>query len=321
MRNLAILLAALAMTVAACGTNATTDQPTDNGASETGRSVSSTTTTTVAPTTTTSGPVVAVLASFETKRELTAARIEGTIEISGFDDETTGLTEATIRFGSSFNEATGDSSFLMDMSSFIDALGPEDDETGLAAGFLGETEFRTIGDRVYVKFPFVTALLGAETDWVSMPEEESSTFVSEGQDVPQDPNEILDAYEDANGTVEDLGEEEVNGVTATHYRVLLDADSMRLTAEERRELEESGLFAAGEIPMDLWISSDGFLVRLVFEVDGAGLTDVAPEEQFDRMLIRYDVFDINGDVRIEPPSADQVTAIEDLDPFGFGEEG
>ena len=67
--------------------------------------------------------------------------------------------------------------------------------------------------------------------------------------------------------------------------------------------------------MDVWFTEDGHMVKLVMEIDGTGL-DVASEDQFDRMTLRYDVFDINGDVRVEPPPADQVTAIEDLDPFG-----
>ena len=315
MRNITALIIGLALVVTACGTAepAATTEPT----------VAPTTTTTLAPPTpTTQGPVVAVLASFETKREMTSARIEGSLVIRGLVSEDTEIAEATLRFGSAFNGATGDSSFLMDMSDMLDTVevDPDDPMAGAAAAFLGDTEFRTIGDRVYVKFGFVTALMGSETPWVSMPEEEGNEFTRDTGEVPQDPNEILDAYADANGTVEDLGIESVNGVEARHYRVLLDSDTMRLTAEERRELEESGLFAAGEIPMDLWITDDGYLVRIVLELDGSELESENGDE-FQSMVLTYDVYDINGDVVIEPPPADQVTAIEDLDPFGFGEEG
>ena len=312
MRKTTALILGLALFTAACGTagQVETSDPT----------VAPTTTTTVAPTpSTTQGPVVAVLASFETKREMTSARIEGSLVIRGLVSEDTEIPEATLRFGSAFNMTTGDSSFLMDMSDFMDAaeVDPDDPMAGAAAAFLGDTEFRTIGDRVYVKFGFVTALMGSETPWVSMPEEDGSEFTTDTGEVPQDPNEILDAYADANGTVEDLGIESVNGVEARHYRVLLDSDTMRLTAEERRELEDSGLFAAGEIPMDLWITEDGYVVRVVLEMDGSQL-ETDSGDRFQSMVLTYDVYDINGDVVIEPPPADQVTAIEDLDPFGFG---
>ena len=315
MSRATMLAATLSLLLAACGTSA--------AVGETSPTTTPTTTTFASSTTTTSTqavespPIQVVLASFETDpAEIRAARIVGSMEFEGLSAEA-GITSGTITFGTTFNEATGDSSFLMDMSALFDAaeVAEEDDPLGLASGLLGETEFRTIGDRVYVKFPFVTALLGAETPWVSMPEEDGSDFTTESSEVPQDPRDILDAYEDADGTVENLGVESVNGVTATHYRILLDTDTMRLTATERAELEESGLFAAGDIPMDVWFTEDGHMVKLVMEIDGTGL-DVPPEDQFVRMTLRYDVFDINGDVRVEPPPADQVTAIEDLDPFG-----
>lgn len=316
-----ILVAGLALAVTACG------------GVETSANRSSVSTVAVpAPTTAPSGapaeasppspgslpPIQGVLASYETTAtpEITSARIEGSIEFTGLNDEAA-MADGIISFGTAFNSTTGDSSFLMDMSALTAGaeIAPEDDPLGLASGFLGETEFRTIGDRVYVKFGFVTALLGADTPWVSMPEEDGSEFTTDSSDVPQDPREILDAYADAEGSIDDLGLESVNGVEATHYRILIDSDSMRLTADERAELEESGLFAAGEIPMDVWFTDDGHMVRLIMEIDGSEL-DVPPEEHFERMVLRYDVFEINGDVQIEPPPADQVTAIEDLDPFG-----
>jgi hypothetical protein len=71
------------------------------------------------------------------------------------------------------------------------------------------------------------------------------------------------------------------------------------------------------IPLDLWISDDGFMVRMIMEIDGSGI-DAPPEESFDTMTLRYDFFDMNGEVVIEEPPASQVTAIEDLEGFDLG---
>ncbi len=69
----------------------------------------------------------------------------------------------------------------MDMSSFLDSVEIEGDDpfAEFAAGMLGEIAFRQIGDTAYVKFPFFTAMLGSETEWVSMPADEGDAFASD----------------------------------------------------------------------------------------------------------------------------------------------
>lgn len=332
------VLTALVLIVTACGGSTGTQDP----APSSNDALAASTTTTMARTTTTAGSSTTtatsdtllqssgsqlrvVLASLEVEEptEITSARIEGSIEMTGLDEETSGVTEGVIRFATSFNTTTGDSSFLMDMSSMVPAVetDPDDPLAGMAAAFLGEIEFREIGERVFVKFPFFTAMLGAETEWISMPEEQGSEVSDDVEAVPQYPREILDAYEDASADIQEMGVETVNGVTATHYRVSLDAEAMDLSPREQAELEESGLFATGSIPMDLWVSEEGHLVRLLLEFDGSEI-EAPPEEQFDRMVLRYDVFDINGDVVIEPPPFGEVTAVEDLEGlFGLTPEG
>jgi hypothetical protein len=260
-----------------------------------------------------------LLASLDGDAEITSGRIEGSIEMTGLDDSTSGVSEATILFSTSFDSTTGDSSFSMDMSSLMGGAepDPEDPFAGMAAGFLGEMEMRQIGDTAYVKFPFFTAMFGAETDWVSMPADEGDEFTSDFEAVPTDPNEFIDQFDEAGASVEVVGTETVNGVDATHYRVLLDMDAMDLSAAEQAELAESGVLTAGEVPLDLWISSDGYMVRMVMEIDGTGM-DVPPEEQFETMTMRYDFFDINATVVIEPPPASDVTPMEELEgAFGF----
>lgn len=318
---------AIALVVSACGApGAEPDETTSTAGAETATTRPATTTTQA--TTTTTQVVVdpefqALMVSIEEGQSaLISGRLEGSIEITGLDETEAGLSEASILFNSAFDTVTGDASFSIDMSSMAGAI--EVDETdpfaGMAEAFLGEMEFRQIGDRVYVKFPFFTAMFGAETDWVSMPAEEGDDFTSGFETVPSDPHEILEAYEGAEATIENLGAETVNGVQTTHYVITLNTDAMDLSEAERAELEQSGLFAEGIIPMDIWISDDGYLVRLRFEIDGTGI-DAPPDEAFERMTLRYDLLDINGDVVIEPPPASEVTDVEDLEGLGFDLEG
>lgn len=330
-RELTVALVGLALIVSACGsptvdsdetttTSAEATTTTDSTTSTTSRA----TTTTQATTTTESGSseLAAFMSTLQSGEQVTSGRMEGSIEMTGLDETTAGVSEVTILFSTAFDTVTGNSSFLMDMSSMAGAIQTEEDDpfAGMAEAFLGEMEFRQVGDRVYLKFPLFTSMFGAETEWVSMPAEEGDDFTSSFETMPSDPNEVLEAYEGAEATIEDLGSETVNGVQATHYRISLNTEAMDLTDAERAELEASGLFANGVIPMDIWVSDAGYMVRLLMEIDGSGI-DAPPEEQFEKMTLRYDMVDINGDVVIEAPPASEVTDMEDLEGSFFQPEG
>lgn len=329
-----VSLLCVALLLAACGvpqgaggegptdTMATSDSSTTTAAPpSTATSTPGTTTTVADETTTTTGgsgdvKAAALLASLDADAAITSGRVEGSIEMTGLDEASVGVSNAVILFSTAFDETTGDSSFLMDMSSMMGSIDIDESDpfSALAAGMFDEMEVRQIGDRVFLRFPFFTAMLGSETDWVSMPADEGQEFASGFETMPTDPNEVLGEFGDAGATVEDLGVETVNSVDATHYRISLDTEGMDLSPSEEADLAASGLFVDGVIPLDIWISEDGYMVRMVMEVDGSGI-DAPPEESFDTMTLRYDVFDINGDVAIEEPPASQVTAVEDLEGF------
>ena len=76
------------------------------------------------------------------------------------------------------------------------------------------------------------------------------------------------------------------------------------------------MFADGVLPMDLWVSEDGYLVRMVLEID-AEQADAGEAADFESMMVRWDMFDIGGDVTIEPPPASDTTNVEDLQFFDF----
>lgn len=303
------------------------EQSSTTSAQETTTTTESATTTAAAETTTTAatgeaagGALDALFSKVQTSEELTSARIEGLMEMVGVEGDT-GVVDVTLPFSSTFDLVSGDTAIAMDMSGFGGALGSSDDpEAALAAAMLGEIEIRQIGDRAYMKMPFLTSMLGTEAEWVSMPAEEAGAF-STDMGLQTDPYEMLEDYRDANAQVEDLGVEAVNGVDATHYHVVVDTEAWlaTLSAEERAELEADGPVPLTQFPMDLWISEDGFVVRMVMEIDGSAVETTATDESFERMTLTYDVFDINQPVEITAP--EDFVDISELGGFGLDETG
>ena len=332
-KTIATLTIAVALVVSACAADpgglatdetSTTETPTTTVTSSTETPTTTeaapeSTTSTAAVTSTTeavtqSSELTELLDQLATSPEIVSGRMEGAIEITGLQAEG-GISDASILFSTAFDAATGNGSFLMDFSSLEDAVEVDEDDpwSALAGGLFGTMEFRQVGDRAYMNAPFFGLLLGAETTWISMPAEDGAELSSGFETVPSDPEEVIDAYGDANATVENLGVEDVNGTTATHYRITFDTSEMiaELTPEERAELESSGVFADGVLPMDIWITDDGYLVRMVVDIEGS--TAAAEGDSFERMRITYDVYDLNGPVTITAPPAGDVTPIEDLE--------
>lgn len=312
-------------TTSVATTTSATTQPADTAPATTTDPEPATTTTTAALPQL-DADVEAFLASLEDAAEVTSARIEGVIEMKGLEAGDAGVTDAAIVFGAAFDAASGNSSFLMDMSSLAGTIetDPDDPFAGFAEGFAGTMEVRQIGDRAYMQFPLFTLMFGAETTWVSMPADEGGSFSEDFQAVPSDPRDVLDAYAGAKATIENLGEESVNGVVATHYRITYDVAALAddLSADERAELEASGIFADGVVPVDVWVTPEGHTVRMVLEIDGSTV-DAPPGEGFASMTVRYDLFDINQPITIEVPPASDVTPIEELEAafdFDFGTE-
>jgi hypothetical protein len=334
-RRIGLLAIALGLAAAACGQGAAPDTQAAAPSSTTGAPATTTTTepptttsagpattTTASPTTTTTEPPSGELATLQlalsSSAEISSGRMEGAMEFIGMETPD-GPIDLSMAFGGAFNDATESFSFYMDMSGLIEAMGDEEIPPELE-GLFDEMEMRQIGDRAYLKFGFFTMLLGSETPWIAMPADEGGDTAGGFTGTsPGNPAELLGAFDEAGATVEDLGTETVNGVVATHYRAVFDMEALLefATPEERAELEAMGPLPEDFMPMDIWVSADGLVVRFSMEIDGTGI-EAPPGEGFERIIMRYDLFDWGADVVIEPPPADEVTNIEDIeDIFGF----
>ena len=322
LRTLLAIVAVLALIATACGGGDTAEETTTTTAADGGTATTAgsgdTTTTTEATTTTESGggssaALASLRESLSNTREATKGRMEGSITITGAPDLPGGVF--TMPFSGAFDNEAGNFSFLMDMSFMASQFG--EDVPPEMAGLLGEMEMRTIGDTSYIRFPFFSLFLGAETEWIATPAEEGMDAAGGfGGSTPSNPADFLEYFEDANGTVEDLGREEIRGVDTTHFLVLFDMEELleNATPEQRAEIESEQL-PLDELPMDLWIGDDGLVYKYVIEIDGADL-DVPDEEGFETMVMDFEMFDYDTDIVIEAP--EEYTEMDSLD-FGVPE--
>ena len=319
-----LLFVVSALVVSACGSGDTAENgdTSTTAAPSTTTTQASGTTATQPPTTTTEnqgagGDLASIRAALSQSAEITSGRIEGLIEITGAVDG--GMTmDMSLPFGGSFDTVTGNSIFFIDLSGFAEA-GSEEIPAEFANLF-GEMEVRTIDGVSYIRFPLFTMLLGSGTVWVSSPADEGEDLTGDFTFThPGNPAEILDALEDVDAEVTEVGSETVNGIQTTHYRVVFDSSEIyaEATPEELAELDDQGLIPNGTFPVDMWISGEGLIVRYVMDVDGTAISST-PGEEFERMVVTYDLFDINQPVQIVAPDPSEVTDIEALGAGFFG---
>ena len=216
-----------------------------------------------------------------------------------------------LAFSGAFDNDAGASSFVMDLSGIAEAA-PEDEIPPGFAELFTEMEIRQIGDTSYLRFPFFTAFLSLETEWISFPSEES--FSSEVAPItPVNPTEFLRMFESVGGSVTEVGADTIRGAETTHYVVVFDMEHLLRVSDpgQLEDLENLGPLPFDELPMDIWVSSDGLVHRFEIMLD-ASLADVPEGEGFDRLVMRFDLFDHGLPVDIVAPPAGEVTGGGDL---------
>lgn len=318
LRKTAVLLVVLMLVATACGGDDSAETTTTTEATTT----TTTTTTTEPPTTTStteaeepSEAELALQASLARSGEVTSGRMEGSFEIVGIEGMPGGGS-FEMPFSGAFDNEAGAFAFSMDLSGMA-GLGAEGEEIPPElSGMLGEFEVRTIGDAAYMKYPFFTAFLGVETEWIQIPAEDAGTATPGFPGVsPANPTDFLDVFEGADITVEDLGREIVgDDVETTHYRVLVDVERLleEASKEELADLEELGQLPFGELPTDMWVGDDGLVYRFVIEIDGSAV-EAEPGEGFEKMVMSFEMSDLGEPVNIEAPDPDEVTVVDDLE--------
>ncbi len=255
-----------------------------------------------------------------------SGRFEATTTMEpGADSEFEG--EVSITLSGAFNDETGDSEILMDWGDLVaagmaadegaDALPPEAVEI-----FSEPMQIKTIGDKTYMKWSFFAMFLGTDK-WIEGDASDTDQMTSGfgfGAD-GESPTALLENLAGANAQVEDLGQEDVRGVTTTHYRAVLDIQALadQMDADQAADLaDDVGDLSMVDFPIDLWIGEDGNVYRYSIEVDATAAG--TESEDFERMTMVFEMWDYGADIVIEPPPADEIASEDELS-FGFGSDG
>lgn len=202
-----------------------------------------------------------------------------------------------------------------------DMEGFEDFDMGSLLGDMSMTIVQD-GDTVYMKSAMFSMFADSDKPWISMPADELDT--ADAGQKPQNPNDFLGFLRATDAEVTEVGQEDVRGVSTTHYETVLDLREIMEQAapEERADMEEAlGAFdemgtGASKLPTEVWIDGEGMVRRMTMTMDLSGMADTEDDMSFDlgSMVISIELFDFNEPVEIEVPDASQVG---DFDPSMF----
>lgn len=172
---------------------------------------------------------------------------------------------------------------------------------------------------IYMKYPAMTQMIPNAKPWIRMDLEKMGQqmgmdFGALTQAGGSDPSQTLDYLRGVSGDVEVVGEEEVRGAPATHYRATIELKKVAENAPaEIRERVASSIemvassIGTSTIPIEVWIDEQGRAVRMSqsFEYK-EGL------QAGSSMSMVTDIYDFGTEVDIKIPPASEVTDFEDL---------
>lgn len=162
----------------------------------------------------------------------------------------------------------------------------------------GSIQIVVIGTQVYAKLPAALSAANPSQPWVMADANSSDPIAralgtSAGSVLSQS---SLSSYSDlaaAAVTVTSKGSDSVNGTPATHYSIMVDLTKLPVDSQAAQSLSAAGL---STLPADLWLDSQGRLLRFTEKVTVSGQT-VSTEVT----ISKY-----NQPVTISAPPADQI---------------
>lgn len=302
-RNRVVLAGALTLAAAGCGV---TGDAGSRSLSSGAASTSSTATTEAAtdPTSSGLGGAVFLQDAVEATREVESLKVAMTVSMAGVPE----VGDVELTSEGAFDNRTGQGTMTMDMSGLFGAAGG--DTSGMPAD-AGVMEMVIDGETVYLKSSLFSMLGEEGKPWVKASADEVSGD-SLGAGVQTDPSGFLDFLKGASDTVDEVGTEEVRGVSTTHLRAELDLVKLMEDASEaeKAELEQQldSLGGAPElrsVPVDVWIDGDGYVRKLTmaFDVPDASSGDSRGATS---MTMTLELYDFDEPVEIQIPDPSQV---------------
>ncbi len=179
---------------------------------------------------------------------------------------------------------------------------------GTPAPELGDTELVYDGLVMYMKWPGALGSAPQGKSWLKIDLEKAAgaDLAQLGQMGDGNPMQGLD-YLKGTKDIQEVGQEDVRGVSTTHYSATLDFELLhdqlpsQSAASVRRLIQTSGL---REAPIDVWLDADGLPRRASyrFSPEDAG----APTPALTDMSFTMELFDYGNPVRVEIPPASEV---------------
>jgi len=233
-----------------------------------------------------------------------AVSVEGTIEGAGIREPATFEASGVVD-----NEAqTGRLEFGEFAVPGAEALPPDAVE--------GEVLFEEL--TIYVRFPVLVGQLPDGKEWLKL--DLSEVLSGQGVDLGQlaqigqsNPTDSLRQLEAVSDDLEEIGEEDVGGVSTTHYEATVDLRRYPdLVPEEQRTATEESVGALIEltgteqIPVEVWIDDEG-LVRRFSQSYSYEAPDTGEVSQ--SQTIEFYDFGVDADVEL-PPASDVFDATD-----------
>jgi hypothetical protein len=170
---------------------------------------------------------------------------------------------------------------------------------------------------IYLRSPAYESVLKSGKKWLKMDlgalgKQSGIDFTALAQ-AGSDPTQALGFLKATSGDVENVGEEDVRGVSMTHYKATVDfrkyADAVPAASRDavRKSIDKViELSGTSKAPIEVWIDKDKLVRRfkqtLSFKVSGQ---QASVEQQFE-------LYDFGTTVDATPPPADEVQDLTDL---------
>ncbi len=175
----------------------------------------------------------------------------------------------------------------------------------------GPSEMETVfdGNLIFLRLPEGIS----PTPWVRVDLDDAAGIpgLEQLDQFSSDPSQSFTFLEGIVGEIEEVGNEEVRGASATRFRFIVDLErAAEAASDEAREYVQQQIETLGvtELPTELWLDDEDRIVRQSYTLDLSeieGPTEGADMEGEVATIIEY--FDFGSEVDVEAPPSDQVT--------------
>jgi hypothetical protein len=229
----------------------------------------------------------------------------------------------TLQAAASNTQAAESSRYTMDLTVDVDGESVTITVDGVMAGdgktgelhismpVVGSIEERVVDGVIYMNlgsFPGAPADVAGK--WVELdPSQLAGGALGDLADQTENssPTQGLEYLQGLSGDVQDLGQEDVDGVATTHYRASIDyakvLDKLPNATQEQRD----ALSKLGVVPADVWIDGQDRVVKMHMTIDASGFGAGAGTAELTMQLSDFGI-----PVDVQPPPADQTVDFSEL---------